>query len=74
MLGTGAFMGVLNRVLDFEVRTNLPRLLVLMLTIYVVVLRFEANVSQAYTLWLRTMLLFAMLHMLMPKRSQAAAP
>lgn len=74
MLGTGVFMGVLNRVLDFEVRTNLPRLLVLMLTIYVVVLRFEANVAQAYTLWLRTMLLFMLLHMLMPKRAQVAAP
>ena len=74
MLGTGVFMGVLNRLVDFEVHTNLPRLLVLMLTIYVVVLRFEANVAQAYTLWLRTMLLFALLHMLMPKRPRLAAP
>ena len=74
MLGTGLFMGVLNRLVDFEVHTNLPRLLVLMLTIYVVVLRFEANVAQAYTLWLRTMLLFALLHMLMPKRPRLAAP
>jgi hypothetical protein len=40
----------------------------------VVVLRFEANVAQAYTLWLRTMLLFMLLHMLMPKRAQVAAP
>lgn len=73
MLFTGLFMGAVNSAVDFDVRANLPRLLVLMLTIYVVVLRFEANVAQAYTLWLRTMLLFAVLHVLMPRRRAGAS-
>jgi hypothetical protein len=74
MLATGMFMGTVNRAVDFDVRANLPRLIVLMLTIYVVVLRFEANVAQAYTLWLRTMLLFALLHALMPRRRPGGTP
>jgi hypothetical protein len=52
---------------------NLPRYLLLLLTIYLLVLRSESALAMTYTYWARAVVLLLLIHMLMPK-SRAVAP
>jgi len=67
MLLMGALMGGVNVMFDLSQRMTLPRFLVLLVTVYLLAVRFEANIAQQYTLWLRTLALLALMHLLMPK-------
>jgi hypothetical protein len=72
MLLMGALMGGVNVLFDLSQRMTLPRFLVLMVTVYLIAVRFETNIALAFTLWLRTLALIGVLHLLMPKARESA--
>lgn len=67
MMMIGALMGALGSILRLDTISSLPRFLLLLLTIYMLCLRFEGALAATYTLWARAAVLLLLLHMLMPK-------
>lgn len=53
-------------------KNNLPRYLLLLLTVYLLVLRSESAVAMTYTFWARSVVLLFLIHMLMPKKKAVA--
>jgi len=49
-------------------KNNLPRYLLLLLTVYLLVLRSESSIAMTYTFWMRTVVLLFFIHMIMPKK------
>lgn len=74
MVAVGALLAHVNHVLDLGLRTNAPRFLFLIVTAYLLCVRFEGNVSTEYTYWLRALALLALLHLAMPKLRAVLAP
>lgn len=73
MLCVGGLLGYVNHMLDLGLRTNAPRFVFLIVTAYLLCVRFEGNVSTEYTYWLRALVLLWLVHRLMPKAKAAAA-
>ncbi len=48
--------------------SNLPRFLLLLLTVYLLILRSEAGLALVYTYWARTVVLLLLIHALIPKK------
>ena len=75
MTAIGLLLGATGVATDLDVRTNLPRFLVLVVTAYLLCVRFEVNLSLEYTYWLRTVAMLAVIHLFMPKaRVELAQP
>jgi hypothetical protein len=69
----GAVLGVASSSWSLRERANLTRFLLLMSTIYLVCFRFESGVALQYTLWLRTVFLILLLHLMFRGRPVAAS-
>lgn len=67
MLLIGMLLASVNSIVNLEHRVTLPRLLLLLLTAYLLCLRFEDGIAVQYTYWLRAMALLLLMHWLMPK-------
>lgn len=67
MLAIGAVMGTVASALRLDTRISLPRFLLLLLTVYMLCLKFEGALAATYTLWMRAAVLLILLHLLMPK-------
>lgn len=66
-----AFIGMLfsfiSNKLDLRQSPSVTRLLLLLCTIYILILRFEGGFAQYYIVWMRLMLLIYIMHLFMPK-------
>jgi hypothetical protein len=67
MIVIGMLLATVNSVVNLERRVTLPRLLLLLLTMYLLCLRFEDGIAVQYTYWLRAIALLLLLNGLMPK-------
>lgn len=65
----GALMAMVASAVRLDTNTTLPRFLFLLMTIYLLSLRFEGNIAGIYTLWLRAAVLLLLLSAIMPKKS-----
>lgn len=70
MLMIGALMGTIASMLRPDTISTLPRFLLLMVTIYMLGLRFEGSIATVYSLWLRMVVLLLLIHFMMPKKRQ----
>lgn len=70
----GIILSIVSRAVDLSKQITLPRLLILMMTVYLVCLRFEDGVAIQFTYWLRAVLLLLIIHALMPKQRQSEQP
>lgn len=73
MVAVGALLALVSHLLDPGVRANAPRFLFLIVTAYLLCVRFEGNVATEYTYWLRALVLLVLLHMVMPKQLTRAS-
>ena len=73
MLLLGGLLAHANYLLDLSRRSNAPRYLFLIVTAYLLCVRFEGNVSGEYTYWLRALLLLWLVHKFMPKQLRSSA-
>lgn len=67
MILVGFIMCLVASICRLDYHPNLPKFLILLLTIYLLVLRFETGLAEAYTYWIRTLVLLLIIHALMPK-------
>jgi len=49
-------------------KNNLPRYLLLLLTVYLLILRSESAIAMTYTFWARSVVLLFLMHVLIPKK------
>lgn len=68
MMLIGAFMAMLGSLLRLDKNPTLPKFLVLLITIYLLTLRFEAGIAMTYTVWARALVLLLILNAITPKR------
>ncbi len=66
----GGVLGSVNAMNNFDRLITLPRLLILLMTFYVICLRFEGGIALQFTYWMRVMLMLLAVHILMPKARQ----
>jgi hypothetical protein len=71
MMMIGIIQGGMNRLADLERLVTLPRLLILMMTIYLICLRFEDGIAIQYTVWLRGMAVLLLANLIIPKVAPA---
>lgn len=71
MLLIGALVGFTNCQVNLERFTTLPRLLILLMSVYLVCLHFEDGIAVTYTYWLRIVLLLLLVDLMVPKVPQA---
>jgi hypothetical protein len=72
MFALGLLLGFINRRCDLSQALTLTRLLVLVTTIYSCIVRFEASISLEYTVFVRSLLIIGVLHLLFARRAAAA--
>lgn len=68
MMLIGAFMALLGSLLRLDNNPTLPKFLILLMTIYLLTLRFEAGIAMTYTVWARALVLLLLLNAITPKR------
>ena len=73
MLLSGALFGFIFTRFDPSVRVSVSRVLVIMVTLYLLVARSEGQVEIQYALWARSMLLIAILHLGLARRTAPLA-
>src|SRR5262249_38624661 len=61
----GALLGLIAVRFDLTQGVNLTRVLVLIITIKLLILGFESVLNIQYSLWMRTMLVIGLLHLLL---------
>jgi hypothetical protein len=73
---SGMILGFIFARFDPSVRTSLTRVLVIMVTLYELVARTGGQIELEYVLWLRTLLLIGILHLVLarPVRQEAFGP
>lgn len=67
----GALFGVIGGGFNLAEHTNVARLLVVMTTIYLLCFRFEGNIALQYTLWIRSVVMIWLLHVLFRSRRRS---
>lgn len=67
MLAIGTVMATIASALRLDTVQTLPRFLFLLMSVYVLTLRFETALAQNYTIWARAALLLLLLNLLIPK-------
>ncbi len=67
MILIGSIMASLATMLRLDTVQTLPRFLFLLMTVYVLTLRFETAIAQNYTVWARAALLLILLNLMIPK-------
>jgi len=73
MASIGVLFCFLSTRLDLSTHPTVVTLLLLIVTIYFLILRFEGGFSMYYTNWMRVMLLIIVIHLIMPKENLAEA-
>jgi hypothetical protein len=71
MFAIGLLLGFINRRCDLSERRTLTRLLVLITAIYACIVRFEASIALEYTVFVRSLLIIWLLHLLFARRASA---
>jgi len=66
----GAIMAMVSSLLRLDKNPTLPRYLLLLMTIYILVLRFETPFALTYTVWLRLSVLLLIMNAIIPKIKQ----
>jgi hypothetical protein len=66
---SGALLGYISTRFNPSVQASVTRVLVLMVTLYLLVLRSEGQVELQYALWARSILLIALLHWVFARRT-----
>lgn len=69
----GALMALVAASVRLDTRSTLPRFLFLLMTIYMLSLRFESSIAGIYTLWARAAVLLLLISAVMPKQRAATA-
>lgn len=72
MMMIGAVMGAVASALRLDRIVSLPRFVLLLVTIYLLCLRFEGALASTYTIWARAAVLLLLIHLLMPKARRRA--
>lgn len=67
MMLIGVLFSFLSGRFDLSKFPTVTRLLLLLVTTYILILRFEGGFAQYYIVWMRLMLLVLLLHVIMPK-------
>lgn len=67
MLLIGAVMGTIATSMRLDKTTTLPRFLFILMTVYLLSLRFETAIAEVYSVWARAVLLLFIMNMLIPK-------
>lgn len=67
MMLIGAIMGIVANIMRLDKNPTLSKFLLLLLTTYLLALRFESALAKTYVVWLRTMLFFILIQMFVPK-------
>jgi len=73
MFITGVLLALIATCLRMDVSPSLTKFLLLLMTIYLVCLRFEGGIGQQYTLWFRSFALLMIVHFIIPKQQKPAA-
>jgi hypothetical protein len=68
MMAIGIIMALVAVLMRLDTNPTLPRFLFLLMTIYLLVLRFEAGIALAFTVWARATVLLLVLHAITPKK------
>jgi hypothetical protein len=74
MFALGAMLGFLGTKFDLSRRMNVTRLLVVCVTIYLFVARFEDGFAMSVVLWLRSLAMIAVLHFFFARTASAGQP
>lgn len=69
MLAIGFLLGFVNSRFALSESMSMTRFLVIATTIYLLCLRFEGGIALTYTVWIRSLLLIAVLHLLFARVS-----
>ncbi len=67
MMCIGLILALIASMAMGDKKLNLPRFLLLLLTVYLLVLRSESGIAMTYTYWARAVVLLLLIHMLAPK-------
>lgn len=70
MTGVGIVMAFISKMSDLSVKVTLPRILILLMTIYLICLRFEVDTAQQYSLLVRVLAFIFLLDLILRKRSR----
>jgi hypothetical protein len=70
---SGALLGYISRRFDLSVHLSVTRVLVLMVTLYLLVVRSEGQIELQYALWARSVLLIGLLHLVLARRVDRSA-
>jgi hypothetical protein len=68
MLLTGAVLGLLNRSLDLSTSFTAPRVVAFVAIVYLVIVRFEANIALQYAALTRGLVMLSVMHFLLRER------
>lgn len=74
MFVIGGILGAVGTLFNLAEKPTVSRLLVVLITIYVLCLRFEGGFGLQYTLWLRYLLIILLAHWIFSKKNHHAAP
>jgi hypothetical protein len=66
---SGALLGYISVRFDPSARTSVTRVLVIIVTLYLLVARSEGQIEIQYALWARSMLLIGILHLLLTRKA-----
>jgi hypothetical protein len=72
MAFSGALFGYISTRFDPSVGVSVSRVLVIMVTLYLLIVRSEGQVEIQYALWARSMLLIGILHLILARRPPRA--
>jgi hypothetical protein len=70
---SGALLGYISTRFDLSVQVSVTRALVLMVTLYLLVLRSEGQIGVQYVLWMRSVALIGLLHLVLARRANRPA-
>jgi len=63
----GSIMGLTATLVRLDINPTLPKFLLLMITIYLLALRFEGAIAMTYIVWARTLVMLLAVHVFVPK-------
>lgn len=70
MLIVGYTYGAVGSITNMDARTNVVRLLIVLMTIATLVLKFETGIAQQYSVFIRSFIIIIFLHLLFSKRKK----
>jgi len=70
MLVVGYTYGAVGSITSLETRTNVVRILIILITIATLVFKFQTGIAQQYSIFIRSLFIVVFLHMLLRERKQ----